>query len=155
MRLDGHHSDGIKNILRVAYRFSVYPPHWILFNIVANGLFFMQKRDRIYYWLNCRFDCDCICPHFIKKYYQTSTASCPFRKKSSTLEILYKLSRKISSANNFVKSDRQAVRQEFIFVKRRPSLVRSSIVRSSLFCLSFIFTFMNISDPTLVVCGKY
>ena len=30
--------------------------------------------------------------------------------------VLY--SKKISSANNFVKSDRQAVRQEFIFVKR-------------------------------------
>ena len=53
-------------------------------------------------------------------------------------------SRKFSSAKYFVRSDRQAVRQEFIFVKRR----------SSLFCLSFIFTFMNISDPTLVVYEK-
>ena len=32
-------------------------------------------------------------------------------------KVLY--SKKISSAKNFVKSDRQAVRQEFIFVKRR------------------------------------
>ena len=30
----------------------------------------------------------------------------------------------------------------------------SSVVRSSLCCLSFIFTFMNISDPTLVVLWK-
>ena len=35
--------------------------------------------------------------------------------------ILY--SKKFSSAKNFVKSDRPAVRQEFIFVKRRSSLV--------------------------------
>ena len=33
------------------------------------------------------------------------------------LEVLY--SKKFSSAKNFVTSDRQAVRQEFIFVKRR------------------------------------
>ena len=33
------------------------------------------------------------------------------------LRVLY--SKKFSSAKNFVKSDRQAVRQEFIFVKRR------------------------------------
>ena len=33
-----------------------------------------------------------------------------------------------------------------IFVKRRPSLVCSSVVRPLLLCLSFIFTFMNISD---------
>ena len=52
-------------------------------------------------------------------------------------------SRKFSSANNFVKSDRQAVRQEFIFVKCRSSLVCSSIVWSLLFCLSFIFPFMK------------
>ena len=32
-------------------------------------------------------------------------------------KLLY--SKKFSSAKNFVKSDRQAVRQEFIFVKRR------------------------------------
>ena len=57
-------------------------------------------------------------------------------------------SRKSSSAKNFVKSDRQAVRQEFIFVKCRSSLLCSSVVWSSLFCMSFIFTFMNISDRT-------
>ena len=57
-------------------------------------------------------------------------------------------SRKFSSANNFVKSDRQAVRQEFIFVKCRTSLVCSSIVRSSLFCLSFIFFFALLGNPT-------
>ena len=56
-------------------------------------------------------------------------------------QILY--SRKFSSVKNFVKSDRQAVRQEFIFVKCRSSLVCSSIVRLSLFCLSFIFPFMK------------
>ena len=61
-------------------------------------------------------------------------------------------SRKFSSAKNFVKSNRQAVRQELIFVKRRSSLDRLFVVRSSLFCFLFIFTFMNISDPTLVVC---
>ena len=33
------------------------------------------------------------------------------------IKVLY--SKKFSSAKNFVKSDRQAVRQEFIFVKRR------------------------------------
>ena len=33
------------------------------------------------------------------------------------LQVLY--SKKFSSAKNFVKSDRQTVRQEFIFVKRR------------------------------------
>ena len=37
--------------------------------------------------------------------------------------------RKFSSAKNFVKSDCRALRQEFIFVKRRPSLVCSSVVR--------------------------
>ena len=50
--------------------------------------------------------------------------------------ILY--SRKFSSAKNFVNSDRQAVRQEYIFVKRRSSLVCSSLIQLSLFCLSFI-----------------
>ena len=54
--------------------------------------------------------------------------------------------------------DRQAVRQEFIFVKRRSSLVCSSLIPTSLFCLSSIFAFMNlslsISDPKLVVCEK-
>ena len=60
--------------------------------------------------------------------------------------VLY--SRIFSSAKNFVKSDRQAVHQEFIFVKRRLSLVCSSVVRLSLFCLSFIFTLMTLSDPT-------
>ena len=63
-------------------------------------------------------------------------------------------SRKFSSAKNSIKSDRRAVCQEFIFVKRRSSLVCSLVVRSLLFCLSFIFTFMDISDPTLVVCEK-
>ena len=38
-----------------------------------------------------------------------------------SVSILY--SKKFSSAKNFVKSDRPAVRQEFIFVKRRLSLV--------------------------------
>ena len=58
-------------------------------------------------------------------------------------------SRKFSSAKNFVRSGRQqAVLQEFIFVKCRSSLLCSSVVWSSLFCISFIFTFMNISDPT-------
>ena len=61
----------------------------------------------------------------------------------------------ISSAKNFVKSDLQAVRQEFIFVKCRSSLVCSSIIRSSLFCWSFFFTFTNISDPILVVREKF
>ena len=36
--------------------------------------------------------------------------------RATNNQILY--SKKISSAKNFVKSDRQAVRQEFIFVKR-------------------------------------
>ena len=66
--------------------------------------------------------------------------------------ILY--SRKFSSAKNFVKSDRRAVCQEFIFVKCRSLFLCSPIVWSSLFCLSFIFTFLNISDPTLAVCEK-
>ena len=63
-------------------------------------------------------------------------------------------SRKFSSAKNFVNSDRQAVRQEYILVKRRSSLVCSSLFQLSLFCLSFIFAFMNISDPKLAVCEK-
>ena len=48
------------------------------------------------------------------------------------------------SENNFVKSDRQAVLQEFIFVEHRSALVCSSVVRSSLFWLqvSYILTFM-------------
>ena len=63
-------------------------------------------------------------------------------KKREVLSIFFGITvhQDISSAKNFVKSDRQAVRQEFIFVKRRP-----------LFCFWFIFTFMNISDPTFVV----
>ena len=44
------------------------------------------------------------------------------------MSILY--SRKFSSAKNFVKSDRQAVRQEFIFVERRSSLVCSLVIQS-------------------------
>ena len=67
--------------------------------------------------------------------------------------ILY--SRKFSSAKNFVNSDRQAVRQEYVFVKRRSSLVCSSLIQLLLFCLSFIFAFMNISDPKLAVCEKF
>ena len=58
-------------------------------------------------------------------------------------------SRTFSSAKNFVKSDRQAVQKrpscsslEFIFIKHRSALVCSSVVRSSLFWLSYIFTFM-------------
>ena len=39
-------------------------------------------------------------------------------------------SRKFSSAKNFIKSDRQAVRQEFIFVKSRSSLVCSLLVKN-------------------------
>ena len=58
-----------------------------------------------------------------------SEHSCQF----NTCHILF--SRKFSSAKTFVKSHRQAVRQEFIFVKRRPSLVCSLVIRSSLFCL--------------------
>ena len=46
-------------------------------------------------------------------------------------------------------------KNEFIFVKRRSSLVCSSLVRSSLFCLTSIFAFMNMSDLTLVVCEKF
>ena len=56
--------------------------------------------------------------------------------------------------SNFIKSDRQAVRQEFIFAKCRPSFVCSSVTGSLLFCLSFIFIFMNISNLTLVVLWK-
>ena len=43
------------------------------------------------------------------------------REKRSGICLLY--SKKFSSAKSFVKSDRPAVRQEFIFVKRRSSLV--------------------------------
>ena len=78
------------------------------------------------------------------------------RKKKRLRMAWYVLySRTFSSAKSFIKSDRQAVRQEFIFVKRRSSLVCSLIVRLSLFCLSFIFTFTNMSDPTLVVREKF
>ena len=71
---------------------------------------------------------------------------------STTGRLLY--SRKFSSAKNFVKSDHQAARQEFTFVKHRSLLICSPVVRSSLFCLQFIFTFMNGSDPTRLVCEK-
>ena len=82
-------------------------------------------------------------------------------------------SRKFLSVKNFVKSDHQAVRQEYIFIKHWPSLrkkielacdhialwiyaTRHACLRHGafVFCLSFIFTFMNISDPTLVVLWK-
>ena len=69
-----------------------------------------------------------------------------------TTDILY--SRKFSSAKNFVKSDCQAVGQEFIFVNvacRSGLLYGRSVVTLS---LSFIFPFMDISDPTIVVCEK-
>ena len=46
---------------------------------------------------------------------------------TAALELLY--SKKFSSTKNFVKSDRQAVRQEFIFVKRRVALVCGRSVR--------------------------
>ena len=65
-----------------------------------------------------------------------------------THNILYSM--KFSSAKNFVKCYRQAVRQEFIFVKRRSLLVCSSIVWSLLVCFSLIFTFVNIYYHT---CG--
>ena len=82
-------------------------------------------------------------------------ASCLATSQNSRPKLLL-YSKKFSSAKNFVKSDRPAVRQEFIFIKRRSSLVLncSSIIRSSLCCLSFIFTFLNISNPTLVVLWK-
>ena len=73
------------------------------------------------------------------------TRFCTFFFSSKCL--LY--SRKFSSVKNSVKSHRQAVRLEFFsFVKRRMSLVYSSVVRLSLFCLSFIFAFMTLSDRT-------
>ena len=54
--------------------------------------------------------------------------------------------RKISSKA----TARQFVRNFFSSnIGRRPFALRSS-----LFCFSFIFTFINISDPTLVVCEK-
>ena len=63
-------------------------------------------------------------------------------------------SRKFLSAKNFVKSDRRAIRQEFIFINCRSSLACFSVAQSSLFCLSFILTFMNISGFALVVLRK-
>ena len=47
--------------------------------------------------------------------------------KIPAITILY--SKKFSSAKNFVKSDRQAVRQEFIFVKRIARFVFGRSVR--------------------------
>ena len=67
--------------------------------------------------------------------------------------VLY--SRKFSSAKNFVKSDRRAVRQEFIFVKRHSSLVCSLVVRSPLFRFSFFFTFRNICGPHFWFCENF
>ena len=67
--------------------------------------------------------------------------------------ILY--SRNFLSAKNFVKSDHRAVRQEFISVKRRSSLVCSSVFRSSLFCLSIYYLCIHeFSDPSSVVLWK-
>ena len=63
-------------------------------------------------------------------------------------------SRKLPSGKNIVNYDRLEVRQEFIFVKCRSSLICSLVVRSLLFCLSYIFAFMDISDSTLVVLWK-
>ena len=64
-------------------------------------------------------------------------------KKSNECCTFLLHSRKFLSSKSFVTSDRLAVRQEFIFGKCRSSLVFSTIVRSSLFCLSFIFPFMK------------
>ena len=64
-------------------------------------------------------------------------------------------SRKFSSAKNFVNSDRQSVRQ---FVRNSFSSnvgCHLFALRSfwlSLLCLSFIFTFMNLSYPTTYGC---
>ena len=51
----------------------------------------------------------------------SSTSGYQFRREPYLVPAVSKIlySKKFSSAKNFVKSDRQAVRQEFIFVKRR------------------------------------
>ena len=82
---------------------------------------------------------------------QETNASLTTSRRYRLVELALLYSRKFSSAKNFVNCDRRAVRQEFIFVKHQSSLICSSVVRLSPFCLSFIFTFMNSSDPTLVV----
>ena len=72
-----------------------------------------------------------------------------FRSFFSKVRKFALYSRKFSSAKKFVKSDRRALRQKFIFVKRRPSLVRSLLC-----CFSFFFTFKNICGPHFRFCEK-
>ena len=76
--------------------------------------------------------CLCVCVYMREKAERQQKNR---RQERRSFGLLY--SRKFSSAKNFVKSNRQPVRQEFIFVKRRLSLVCSSVIWSSLFGLSF------------------
>ena len=58
--------------------------------------------------------------------------------------------RKISS----IATARQFVRNIFSSSAGRHSSAESSLIQLSLFCLSSIFAFMNVSDPKLAVCEK-
>ena len=59
--------------------------------------------------------------------------------------------RKISS----IATARQFVRNIFSSSAGHRSSAESSLIQLSLFCLSSIFAFMNISDPKLAVCEKF
>ena len=61
---------------------------------------------------------------------QWAATQSPVEQEASRQRVAVLYGRKFSSAKNFVKSDRRAVRQEFIFGKRRSSLVCSSVVPS-------------------------
>ena len=90
-----------------------------------------------------------------------SAATIVSKKKRPTAEVglarhhLYSAQQEIFISEKFCHKRPSAVRQEFIYVERRLSLVCSKVVRLSLFCWLFIFTFMNISDPTLAVLWKF
>ena len=73
---------------------------------------------------------------------------------ANSTRVIYCLAGQFRQQKKFVKSHRQAVRQEFLFVKRRPSLVCSLVIRSSLFCFIVNLHNNDISDPALVVLWK-
>ena len=101
-------------------------------------------------------------PHYVAEYNCTSKDKSMIRDARwvSVIRMCWSLikwlsvwllySRKFSSAKNFVKSDRQAVRQEFIFVKSRSSLVCSFAYRLSshswIFLIPHLWFVKNISQ---------
>ena len=120
-----------------------------------------EGRTKLGKWTSCLQACFCLGRHCR---FRTSfpcchvlpVATCFYALWYHHLHALFQIlcSRKFLSAKNSVKSDRQAVGQEIIFVKRRSSLVCSSVVRSPVFCF---FVFLHIQEylwPTLLFLWK-